>query len=166
MSGFWDGLAEGSVTGLVKGVGSLVKDVRTAFTGKEPLSSEQQLQIIQKAQAIEDRMGELEAIASQGQIDLNKIDAQSKSLLKSGWRPMAGWVCVSGLAYDFLIRTLFPWVLKSLVIFVTAYKTSNIDLLSNIPDMPALDMQTLIGLLGALLGFGGYRMFERIRGKS
>ena len=88
---FWSALAEGGVTGLFKGVGELAKDVRTAITGREPLSSEQQLELLAKVQAIEAATQQMEAQAAAGQIALNLADAQSGSLYKGGWRPALGW---------------------------------------------------------------------------
>ena len=39
---FWESLAEGGVTGLFKGAGEFAKNIRAAFTGKEPITNEQQ----------------------------------------------------------------------------------------------------------------------------
>lgn len=36
------------------------------------------------------------------QIELNKVEAQHRSVWVAGWRPAAGWVCVAGLLYHFL----------------------------------------------------------------
>lgn len=43
-----------------------------------------------------------------GQVAINQIESQSDNLYKSGWRPGAGWICVVGLGYEFLIRPLTP----------------------------------------------------------
>ena len=56
-----------------------------------------------------------------------------------------------GLAYDFLLRPLLPWVLSACGV-------------QGLPIMPALDMGTLITLLGGMLGLGGMRTFEKVRG--
>lgn len=154
--GFWDGLAEGGVTGLFKGAGDFAKSIRTAVTGKEPITSEQQLEISRQAQALEMLAGQIEASAAAGQLELNKIDAQSGSLFKGGWRPALGWCCVLGLVYTFLIRPLLPWTVE--VVCLVSDKTVTL------PAMPALDTQELMALVMALLGMGGFRMFEKVRG--
>jgi len=60
----------------------------------------------------------------------------------SCWRPCVGWICAAGLAYQLLV---FP----ILVAFL--------------PKIQALDLGTLVTLLGGLLGFGGLRTFEKLR---
>lgn len=76
----------------------------------------------------------------------NQIEAQSSSLLKSGWRPMTGWVCVSALGYQMVIRPLVEWI--------------SINYAWMPP--PSLELDTLLTLLFALLGLGGYRSYERV----
>jgi hypothetical protein len=83
------------------------------------------------------------------QIAVNQEEAKSESLLKSGWRPMVGWTCVAGLAYQFLLMPLLPWTVKLLG--------------ADVPPLPAIDMDTLMVLLTGLLGFGGMRTFEKVK---
>lgn len=153
---FFADLMSGGVEGLAKGAGQLVKDIRTAVTGKEPLSAEMQAAILARADAMEAAALSMEAQAAQGQIDLNKIDAQSGSMFKGGWRPALGWVCVFGLSYTFLARPILPWFINvAVLIFGGAIV---------LPEMPALDVKELMSLVMALLGFGGFRMYEKIKG--
>lgn len=158
MTDFWSSLAEGSFTGLLSGAGSLLKDVRTAITGKEPLSQEQQLEMVKQLDAVAQRVHDVEAKGQQGQIDLNLIDAKSGSLFKGGWRPALGWCCVFGLVYSFLIRTIFPWVVEVTCILMNRDIT--------LPELPTLDTQELLGLTITLLGMGGFRTYEKIKGTA
>lgn len=150
---FFANLLSGGVEGFARGAGQLAKDLRTAITGKEAMSAEQQAAILARADAMEAAAQSMEAQAAQGQIDLNKIDAQSGSLYRGGWRPMIGWVCAAGLAYTFLLRPLLPWA-------VAIAAGSTVDA------MPPLDTAELIALTMSLLGFGGIRMYERVQGKA
>ena len=43
---------------------------------------------------------------AKAQIEVNKAEAGSSSLFVSGWRPAVGWVCVSGLGFNFLVVPL------------------------------------------------------------
>ena len=86
-----------------------------------------------------------------GQMEVNKVEAASDSFWKSGWRPGAGWVCVSGLAYQVLLRPILGWVALN----VWGWS-----------EPPTLEMETLMTLLFGLLGLGGYRTFERVKGKA
>lgn len=153
---FWESLAEGSFKGLLSGAGDLVKDLRTAITGKEPMTSDQQVELLKMADALQSRLAEVESRAQQGQIDLNIIDAKSASMFKGGWRPALGWCCVLGLIYTFLVRPLLPWAVQVGALIIGK------DVM--LPVMPPLDMQELMALVMALLGFGGFRMYEKIKG--
>lgn len=95
---------------------------------------------------------------AQAQIDINKADAQSSDAFQRRWRPAAGWVCVLGLGYTFLFQPLFPWLIKVLALAVGST--------SAIPDLPEIEIDYLLSLLGALLGLGGLRSFERVKGRA
>jgi hypothetical protein len=84
-----------------------------------------------------------------GQMEINKEEAKSSSLFVSGWRPACGWVCALALAYQYLLRPL-GGVLAALL-GVT------------LPPLPPLD-ESLWGLLFGLLGLGGLRSMEKIKG--
>ena len=158
MGNFFADIMTGGVEGVARGIGQFAKDVRTAITGKEAMTAQMQADILARADALEAAGQQLEAQAAQGQIDLNKIDAGSGSLFKGGWRPALGWVCVSGLAYTFLIRPVFPWLIQ-VIIIIFGWGIV-------LPVMPALDIKELMSLVMALLGFGGFRMYEKIKSVS
>ncbi len=87
--------------------------------------------------------------ALMGQIETNKIEAASSSILVSGWRPALGWVCVSGFAYEFVLRAIFNGVLVGLgypAIFVS------------------IEVDALETLLFGMLGLGSFRTFEKVKG--
>lgn len=115
-------------------------------------AADAKLKLIELAQTGELAVLSAEKELALAQNEVNKEEAKDPSLFKSGWRPAAGWVCVYGLAYQFLLVPLLPWVL-------TAFGAA-------VPALPALDMETLMGLLMGLLGLGGFRTFERIKGKA
>jgi len=85
-----------------------------------------------------------------GQIEINKTEAQNPNVFTSGWRPGAGWVCVIGLAYTFLLRPMLGWISPGL----------------GIQAPPAIDTTELIALLGALLGIGTLRSMDKWKGKA
>ena len=87
---------------------------------------------------------------SLAQISVNKEEAASGSLFKGGWRPFVGWVCGVAFCYHF--------ILQPLVIFIVAI--AGVD----IPDLPNFQMNTLLTVLGGLLGIGGLRTYEKQKG--
>ena len=84
------------------------------------------------------------------QIAVNKEEAASGSLFKGGWRPFVGWVC--GVAF------FYHFVLQPVIIFVVAI------IGVNVPDLPEFQMNTLLTVLGGLLGIGGLRTYEKQKG--
>jgi hypothetical protein len=86
-----------------------------------------------------------------GQMAINQEEAKT-DLFRGGWRPATGWACVAGLVYQFLLQPLLPWV-------VTVAG-------GHVPPLPAIDNETLMVLLTGMLGLGGLRTFERVKGKA
>lgn len=84
---------------------------------------------------------------SLAQIEVNKAEAASGSFFKGGWRPFVGWVCAVAFAYHFVIQPL--------LIFIFSY--AGIEP----PDLPEFEMNTLLTVLGGLLGIGGLRTYEK-----
>lgn len=85
------------------------------------------------------------------QAEINKAEA-STDVFRGGWRPACGWVCAAGLAYTFLVRPILPW-LASLAG-------------AEVQPMPDIDTDTLMLLLTGMLGLGGLRTVERLKGKA
>lgn len=109
-------------------LGEFAKDLREAIKGKE---------------IDPDKMMELVKVQS----EINKMEAQHRSIFVAGWRPFIGWICGIALAYNFIIRDLIAWVS---------------------PDAmpPAIQMDQLITILLGMLGLGGLRTFEKIKDKT
>ena len=107
-----------------------------------------ELELFRMQQAGEFREVEALLQSDKNQTDVNAREAENPSLFVSGWRPAAGWVCVSGLFYSFLIRPALTWA----------------SLVYDKPIPPALDMETLLALLSGLLGLGYMRAREKLGG--
>lgn len=83
------------------------------------------------------------------QIDVNKAEAQSKSVFVAGWRPFIGWICGAALACQFIVGPLFTWA-STLVGHPTPF--------------PSLDYSSLSTILLGMLGLGGLHAYERVQG--
>lgn len=86
-----------------------------------------------------------------GQMEVNKAEAQT-DLFRGGWRPAMGWCCVAGLSYQFLMQPILPWAVALLG--------------AEVPPLPPIDSEALMVLLTGMLGLGGLRTFERVRGRA
>ena len=85
----------------------------------------------------------------QGQMDVNKAEALSPSVFVSGARPFIIWVCGFAFAWNFIGLPV--------VRMAAAYSGHPIDI------SPA-DMSEMMPVLLGLLGLGGVRSFEKVRG--
>jgi len=88
--------------------------------------------------------------AAMAQVDVNKAEAQHRSIFVAGWRPFIGWTCGVALAYHFVIAPL--------VIFGASWAGAEI------PELPSFDMDALMTVLLGMLGLGGLRTYEKTKG--
>jgi hypothetical protein len=151
-------LTAGAASGLFTGIGNFVTSVRTAITGKAVLTDAEQTALLQQAAQIEAAANEANVQLQLAQANINAVDASSKFKFQAGWRPAVGWVCVLGLFYQFLVMTIFPWAIKVLMLLFKAQAAT----IAQIPPLPALDGNTLMGLLAGILGLGAARTVEKI----
>jgi hypothetical protein len=145
-------------------IGGLAKDVRTAITGKESITSEERQKILDSATKMEELALAADQVINNNQQKLNELDAQSTSLFRSGWRPAVGWICVSGLGYQFLFLPIFPWAANIISHTMFAFWPKIAIFSHHVPALPPLEMGTLMTLLLGLLGLGGMRTFEKVKG--
>lgn len=76
------------------------------------------------------------------QVEVNKIEAASVNWWVAGWRPAIGWTCCAALAYENII---YPMI-------------------GNMIHMQAIENSDLTSILLALLGLGGMRTYEKVKG--
>lgn len=92
--------------------------------------------------------GELAQIA--GQLEVNKIEAANSNVFVSGWRPFVGWTCGMALVYTYIAYPLLLWATATWAPEVKP---------------PALvNDGMLFELMLGMLGIGGLRTFEKIKG--
>lgn len=90
---------------------------------------------------------ELALKEKQLQADINRQEAQHRSVFVAGWRPAIGWVCAAGLAWSFVIHPLLTWILPM------------IDATMKAP--PQMELGPLMTLLTGMLGLGAMRSWEK-----
>lgn len=130
------------IGGILDSVGKIADDLIT--TDKERLE-------------LELRSREIDQRNELGQVETNKIEAASSSMFVAGWRPAVGWVCATALGMVYIPKALVMtgiWTYQALAV---------IDGGGTLPPYPDLGVTDLLGLLGALLGFGGLRTAEKFK---
>ena len=137
----WLGKLVGGGVGEVAGaLGTAAKDIEDVFT----TSDREQLS---QYEAETERL-KVQAAATQGQLAVNKVEARHSSVFVAGWRPGVGWICAAAMAYHFIAYPIFgPFVEKFT-------GTALVD----------LAWQELSVVLMGMLGFGGLRAFEKVKG--
>lgn len=143
-------LLKGGAEGLLKGVGSLAKNIREAVTGKTMLDAAQIADLQKMAMELESKVLEADVAIAKGQMEINKADAESGSFFRGGWRPSVGWICSFALLYTFILRPILPWIFQT-----AGYQAA---------PLPPVDTQTLMTLLLGMLGLGGFRTYEKVKG--
>ena len=125
---------------IIEGVGKIADDLHT--------SKEEELKLALQEKTID-------AELMKGQMEVNKAEAQHKSIFVAGWRPFIGWVGGIALAYQFVLYPLLLWILAIL-------KTNGIDVTAP----PVFDSGPLFAIVTGMLGIGGMRSFDKIRNKQ
>jgi hypothetical protein len=92
--------------------------------------------------------GDLKQVLSQ--LEINAKEAAHPSMFVAGWRPGAGWVGVLGLFYAAIGQPMLVWLAN----------------IKGWPTPPAVDAELLLYVLGGMLGLGGLRSIEKVRGVS
>jgi roadblock/LC7 domain-containing protein len=87
--------------------------------------------------------------SDRAQMAVTQAEAASGSLFIGGWRPAIGWVLAAAVAYTYLLVPLGVWL--------------GFVINKPLPKPPVLD-GNLWELMFALLGMGGLRTLEKLKG--
>ena len=83
----------------------------------------------------------------EGQLEINKVEAQHGSIFVAGWRPGIGWICGIALGWNYIIQPIGSWIA-----FIYG---------ADLEGMPKLDTGELTTILLGMLGLGGLRTYEK-----
>ncbi len=110
-------------------VGQLAIDIREAIKGKE-IDPQSAIEMIH---------------------ELNKAEAQHRSIFVAGWRPAIGWVGAITLFYHYVAQPILNYVLT----------------LNGVTELPpSLDLNGLWPIISGMLGIAGMRTYDKMKGKS
>lgn len=127
--------------------------------------AEQRLKLTQLAQ--EGDLAKLNAHVQLmlGQLEINKTEAQHKSIFVAGWRPSIGWVGAVGLAVAFIPKALILTIMWSAQCYLIMKGWDGSATLE-LPVFPELGVTDLLGLLGSMLGIGAMRSYDKKQGTN
>lgn len=108
------------------------------------------LELMRLHQAGEFKIIDTIAESDKNQSEINKIEAASENLYKSGARPFILWVCGFALCYHFILQPFLAFIFAML----------QRDII-----LPIFDMDSLNTVLMGMLGLGGMRSFDKIKAK-
>lgn len=90
--------------------------------------------------------GELKQVIAQ--LEINAKEAAHPSIWVSGWRPAFGWCGAAGFVYATILQPLLAWVAA----------------IKGWPEPPILNLDLLWVVVTGLLGIGGLRTVEKMKG--
>lgn len=122
----------------ITGLGNVADLVKTVIEKIWPDKSQQEKEQLAAAMLV-----------VQGQLEINKAEAANPSVWVSGWRPGIGWCCGAACAWN--------WLGLPVAKFLLAILGTPIDI------SPA-DLTEMWPILAAMLGLGGLRTVEKVKG--
>lgn len=132
-----------SIGSIISGVGKVADDLFT--------SDEERLKI-----TLEEK--KIDAALVSGQLDINKTEAQHKSVFVAGWRPFMGWVGGGAMCYQFLLYPILTWGWK--LFQANGWVPGTLD------PPPVLAADELWVVITGMLGIAGMRSFDKMRGSQ
>ena len=85
-----------------------------------------------------------------GQLEVNKVEATHRSIFVAGWRPGIGWLGFAALGLNYII---IPLVEIGLYLYTW-----------ELHDIPQMDTGPLAAMVAGMLGLGGFRTHEKVKG--
>lgn len=126
--------------GVTKILDKLIPDTDARNAAKESI----QLELLKQNGAVQEAI----AAAAKAQTDVNLEEAKSANMFVAGWRPAIGWICASGLGYQFVAQPFLVWLAS----------------MCSVSTPPTLDISSLMTLLTGMLGLGAMRTYEKYQG--
>lgn len=84
------------------------------------------------------------------QVEVNAAEAKSANWFVAGWRPAVGWICAAALGYVAIIEPVARFIATVGVGYAGVF--------------PAIDTTLTMQILLGMLGLGGMRTVEKVKG--
>lgn len=134
----------------VTAIGALIMKGIGMFKLSPEIKAQLQAQLVAENLDMEKAQLAADLQRAQMQADINKQEAASTKWFIAGARPAVIWVCVTALAYSFVVQPFAQFILAACHV--------------NILPLPVLNTGDLVaGLLVPLLGLSGMRTVEKVQ---
>jgi hypothetical protein len=130
----------------------IIGDVITAvkdLVSEVVVDKDKRIEINYKLQELEDKANQRLHEEMMGQIAVNTEEAKHQSIFVAGWRPAVGWIGATSLGYSFILNPFMEFISR-----VNGYA-------GNFPELP---MEYIMTIMMGMLGFGGLRTWEKVKG--
>jgi hypothetical protein len=117
-----------------------------SIIGKFVQDKDQKAALAHEIATLADKQANEQALA---QIEVNKVEAAHQSLFIAGWRPSIGWVCSLAMLLNFI---LIPFI------------NLGLDFAQMGIQLDLIEMETMMPVLLGMLGLGGMRTAEKLKG--
>lgn len=107
------------------------------------------LELIKLQQSGELAMMSADVEIAKSQMAVNQAEAAAGGLFVAGWRPFIGWTCGAAFAYKFVLAPALAFGMTAAGHPVT---------------LPVLDFTEMSTVLLGMLGLGGLRTVEKVKG--
>lgn len=101
-----------------------------------------------KAKAEEQLRADLQAW-DKSQTEINAVEAAHENVFVSGWRPALGWTCAFAFGFIYVVGPMITWLST---------------MAGNPIPLPSFNVDALMGLTLGMLGLGGLRTYEKVKG--
>jgi len=159
-----------SVTGFISslfagGVGDVVEKVGDAIHKNVTSDKERMALDNEAAKAAQDfniKLAQMDTDLALGQDKIQEIEAASTNWFIAGARPAAMWVCVLVLFMVYVPKAAVLTAFWAYGVYLA--QTGQAATLPALPPFPELGAGEVMGLMSAMLGLGGLRTFEKVKG--
>lgn len=124
-------------------------DIINKFIPDPAAKAQAAYQMAQLQQQEEFKQLDAQIATIQSQTDTNKAEAASQSTFVAGWRPYIGWICGTGLGWNYLGISIVNTISQ---------------LLHHPVQISPMDLSEMMPLLMGMLGLGTMRTVEKING--
>lgn len=114
-------------------------------------ADEAKLKLLQMAQTGELAQLTANTELAKGQLEVNKVEGASSSLFVAGWRPAIGWICGFTIGFKYIAAPLLVMTASTIGHPIT---------------LPIIDSSELWPVLMGMLGLGGMRTVEKLKGAA